>query len=64
METKKTVIEKYDKEFLEIEKQMQQFKENEIFDFQLLNMVKNLAIRTYYDGMSKGINETANIYRN
>ena len=54
----------YKSEFEEIEKQMQQFKDGEIFDFQLLNMVKNLAIRTYYDGMSKGINETANIYRN
>ena len=64
METKKTVVEKYNSEFLEIEKQMQQFKDGEIFDFQLLNRVKNLAIRAYYDGMSKGINETANIYRN
>ena len=64
METKKTVQEIYKSEFEEIEKQMQQFKDGEIFDFQLLNMVKNLAIRTYYDGMSKGINETANIYRN
>ena len=64
METKKTVQEIYKSEFEEIEKQMQQFKDGEIFDFQLLNRVKNLAIRTYYDGMSKGINETANIYRN
>ena len=64
METKQTVVEKYSSEFLEIEKQMQQFKDGEIFDFQLLNMVKNLAIRTYYDGMSEGIKDTANIYRN
>ena len=63
METKKTVVEKYNSEFLEIEKQMQQFKDDKIFDFQLLNRVKNLAIRTYYDGMSKGIKDTANIYR-
>ena len=64
METKKTVQEIYENEFQEIEKQMQQFKDGEIFDFQLLNRVKNLAIRTYYDGMSKGIKDTANIYRN
>ena len=64
MEAKKTVVEKYSSEFLEIEKQMQQFKENEIFDFQLLNRIKNLAIRAYYDGMSEGIKDTANIYRN
>ena len=64
METKKTVQEIYENEFKEIEKHMQQFKDGEIFDFQLLNRVKNLAIRTYYDGMSKGIKDTANIYRN
>ena len=63
METKKTVQEIYASEFEEIEKQMQQFKNDKIFDFQLLNRVKNLAIRTYYDGMSEGIKDTANIYR-
>ena len=64
METKKTVQEIYKSEFEEIEKQMKEFKNDEIFDFQLLNRVKNLAIRAYYDGMNKGINDTANIYRN
>ena len=64
METKKTVVEKYSSEFLEIEKQMQQFKENEIFDFQLLNRIKNLAIRAYYDGKCEGMQQMHEILKN
>ena len=64
MEANQAVVEKDSIDFLEIEKQIQQFKENEIFDFQLLNRIKNLAIRAYYDGVSEGIKDTANIYRN
>ena len=63
MKTKKTVVEKYRSEFEEIEQQIELYKAGEIWDFQLLNRIKNLAIRTYYDGMSKGIKGTANIYR-
>ena len=64
MKTKKTVVEKYRSEFEEIEQQIELYKAGEIWDFQLLNRIKNLAIRAYYDGMSKGIKDTANIYRN
>ena len=65
METKKqTVIEKYGSEFEEIEQQIELYKAGEIWDFQLINRIKNLAIRTYYDGMSEGIKDTVQIYRN
>ena len=64
METKKTVQEIYETDFQEIEEQIELCKAGEICDFQLLNRIKNLVIRTYYDGMSKGIKDTANIYRN
>ena len=64
METKKTTVEQiYKNELEEIEKQMQQFKNDEIFGFQLLNRIKILAIRAYYDGEKKGINETQKIYK-
>ena len=58
METKKqTIEEKYDKELQEIEKQMQLFKDGEIWDFQLLNRIKILTTSAYYDGKGDGINE-------
>ena len=64
METKKTVVEKYRSEFEEIEQQIELYKAGEICDFQLINRIKNLVIRTYYDGMSEGIKDTVQIYRN
>lgn len=65
METKKQTVEQmYNDELQEIENQLDLFKKGEIYDFQLLNKIKNLAIRTYYDGISKGINDTRQIYRN
>ena len=48
---------KYDKELQEIEKQMQLFKDGEIWDFQLLNRIKILTTSAYYDGKGDGINE-------
>ena len=58
METKKqTVEEKYDKVLQEIEKQMQLFKDGEIWDFNLLTRIKILTISAYYDGKGDGINE-------
>ena len=64
METKRPTVEQiYKNEFQEIEKQMQQFKDGEIYDFQLLNRIKILAIRAYYDGEKKGINKTSEIYK-
>ena len=64
METKKTVVEKYNRELEEITQLVELYKDGEIPEFQLINKVKSLAIRTYYDGMSKGIKDTVQIYRN
>ena len=64
METKKQTVEQtYKNEFEEIEEQIELYKNGEIYDFQLLNRIKILAIRAYYDGEKKGINETQKIYK-
>ena len=64
METKKQTVEQiYKNEIEEIEEQIELYKNGEIYDFQLLNRIKILAIRAYYDGEKKGINETQKIYK-
>ena len=64
METKKTVEQIYFKELEEIANQIEQYKKNEIFDFQLINKIKYLAIAAYYDGKRDGINEINKILKN
>ena len=64
METKKTVEQIYFKELEEIANQIEQYKKNEIFDFQLINKIKYLAIAAYYDGKRDGINEMNKIFKN
>ena len=64
METKKTVEQIYFKELEEIMNQIEQYKKNEIFDFQLINKIKYLAIAAYYDGKRDGINEINKILKN
>ena len=64
METKKTVEQIYFKELEEIANQIEQYKKNEIFDFQLINRIKYLAIAAYYDGKRDGINEMDKILKN
>ena len=64
METKKTVEQIYFKELEEIANQIEQYKKNEIFDFQLINKIKYLAIAAYYDGKRDGINEINEIFKN
>ena len=64
METKKQTVEQtYKNEFEEIEEQIELYKNGEIYDFQLLNRIKILAIRAYYDGEKEGINQTSEIYK-
>ena len=63
MQTKKTVVEKYNKDLNEIEEQIELLKEGEIYDFQLLNRIKILAIKAYYDGEKQGITQTSEIYK-
>ena len=64
METKKTVEQIYSKEFEEIANQIEQYKKDEIFDFQLINKIKYIAIAAYYDGKRDGINEINKILKN
>ena len=64
METKKTVEQIYFKELEEIANQIEQYKKNEVFDFQLINKIKYLAIAAYYDGKRDGINEMNKIFKN
>ena len=64
METTKTVEQIYFKELEEIANQIEQYKKNEIFDFQLINKIKYLAIAAYYDGKRDGINEMNKIFKN
>ena len=63
METKNSVVEKYNKELQEIEEQIELFKAGEIWDFQLINRIKNLVITTYYDGKCEGMKEVEKIYK-
>ena len=63
METKKTVVERYGKELEEIEEQLELLKAGEVWDFQLINRIKNLVITTYYDGKCEGMKEVEKIYK-
>ena len=63
METKNTVVEKYNKELQEIKEQIELSKAGEIYHIRLIASIENLAIKTYYDGMHKGVNDMKKIYK-
>ena len=62
METKKTTVEKYSRELEEIKNQLEQFKNGEAFDFEVMNKVKNLIINVYYEGKGDGIETGRQIF--
>ena len=57
MEKEQTVVEKYDKEFKTIKEQLELFKAGEMSHPFLINRIKHLTIRAYYDGKIEGINK-------
>ena len=57
MKTKNTVVEKYDKELKEIEKQLELFKAGETSYLFLINRIKELTISAYFGGKYEAINE-------
>ena len=64
METKQTVVEKYNKDLKEIEEQIELLKEGEICDFELMNKIKSLIISVYYDGKCEGMQQMHEILKN
>ena len=57
MKTKNTVVEKYDKELQEIEKQLDLFKAGEMSHPFLINRITHLTISAYFDGKIDGVKE-------
>ena len=63
METKKTVVEKYNRELEKIEELIELVKAGECPDFQLINKIKKLAIDAYYTGKADGIQQMHEILK-
>ena len=63
METKQTVVEKYNKELEEIEELIELVKCGEIFDCHLMGRIKSLAIDAYYDGKCDGMKQMHDILK-
>ena len=57
METKQTVVEKYDKEFKTIEEQLELFKAGKMSHPFLINKIKHFTISVYFDGKIEAIHE-------
>ena len=57
MKTKKTVVEKYDKELQEIEEQLELFKAGKMSHLFLINRITQLTISAYFDGKIDGVKE-------
>ena len=64
METKQTVVEKYNKELEEIEELIELVKCGEISDCHLMSRIKSLAIDAYYDGKCDGMQKMHDILKN
>ena len=64
METKKTTVEKYNKELEEIEELIELVKCGEICDFEMMNKIKILLINVYTDGKCEGIQQMRDILKN
>ena len=64
METKKTVVEKYNRELEEIEEQLKLVKAGESSGIGLINQIKSLTICAYYDGKCEGVQQMHEILKN
>ena len=64
METKKTVVEKYNKELEEIKEQIELLKAGKIWDIQLITSFSMLVIKAYYDGKCEGMQQMHETLKN
>ena len=64
MKTKKSVVEKYNKELEEITQQIELIKAGESSGIDLINKIKSLTICAYYDGKCEGIQQMHEILKN